>query len=115
MPGWFSPRETVPEVAPAEVHQRQAAGEGLFLLDVREHYEYAEAHVAGSTLIPLGDLAGRLDTLPKDQPIVVICRSGNRSGAATRLLRQRGFATVHNMRGGIIAWVRGGLPVHRGH
>jgi rhodanese-related sulfurtransferase len=96
------------------VQQRQAAGEPLFLLDVREPHEYAEARVPGSTLVPLGQLAYRLEQLPKDRPIVVICRSGNRSGVAIRQLRRHGFTTVQNLRGGLLAWLHAGQPVQRG-
>jgi rhodanese-related sulfurtransferase len=86
----------------------------LLLLDVREPPEYADAHLAGSTLIPLGQLSLRLNELPRDRPIVAVCRSGNRSGVAARLLARAGFPPVQNLRGGIIAWARGGLPLQRG-
>ena len=76
--------------------------------------EYAEGHIAGSTLIPLGQLANRISKLPQDRPIVAVCRSGNRSSVALSVLTRAGFTNVLNLRGGMLAWARGGLPVKRG-
>jgi phage shock protein E len=84
----------------------------VFLLDVREDWEYAAGHIPGTTLIPLGQLQGRLSELPTDKTIVAVCRSGNRSGQATQLLQQSGF-TVHNMQGGMLAWEQARLSVER--
>lgn len=97
------------EIAPSEVSRRLAAGETLFLLDVREPDEFAEARIAGATLIPLGQLARRATEIPRGTPIIAVCRSGGRSGVATDMLRQAGY-NVTNMGGGMIAWVRSGLP-----
>lgn len=80
-----------------------------FILDVREPSEYQQGHIPGVKLIPLGTLASRLQDLPKDQEIVVVCRSGARSGMATQQLRQAGFNAI-NMAGGMLGW-RG--PVER--
>jgi phage shock protein E len=84
----------------------------LFIVDVREDYEYAAGHVPEATLIPLGQLASRLDEIPKDKTVVAVCRSGNRSGQATELLRKAGF-DAHNMSGGMIAWELAGLDIER--
>lgn len=62
-------------------------------------------------LIPLGELNNRLQELPDDQAIYVICRSGNRSQQATQLLVRAGFAQVHNVQGGMLAYEQTGLPV----
>jgi rhodanese-related sulfurtransferase len=99
------------EITPVEVQQRLAQGERLYLLDVREREEYAEAHIPDSVLIPLGQLSRKLSSIPKDSTIIAICRSGNRSGVAADLLRRAGYSTVLNLRGGIIAWARAGLPL----
>jgi rhodanese-related sulfurtransferase len=84
----------------------------VFLLDVREDWEYAAGHIPGTTLIPLGQLQSRLSELPTDKTIVAVCRSGNRSGQATQLLQQSGF-TVHNMQGGMNAWEQARLSMER--
>jgi rhodanese-related sulfurtransferase len=98
------------EITVDEVSRRLAAGERLFLLDVREPEEFAQARIAGSALIPLGQLARRAAEIPRDAPVIAVCRSGQRSGVATAMLRRAGYSGALNMRGGMIAWVRGGLP-----
>ena len=111
---FFNRRADPSELTPADVQQRQADGERLFFLDVREPAEYAEAHIAGSTLIPLGQLAHRISKLPQDRSIVAVCRSGNRSSVALSVLTRAGFTNVLNLRGGMLAWARSGLPTKRG-
>ena len=76
------------------------------VLDVRENDEYKTGHVLNSRLIPLGKLKERIGELEKykDQPIVVICRSGNRSGMAWAMLGKQGFTQSYNLAGGVIAW-----------
>ena len=83
----------------------------VFLLDVREPDEYASGHIAGITLIPMGEVAARLSELPKDKEIIITCRTGNRSGQVADFLREQGFTNVHNMEGGIVAWEEAGYPV----
>jgi len=85
----------------------------VVILDVREPYEYEAGHIPGVTLIPLGELPNRLAEVPTDKPVIVTCRSGNRSGQAVNFLRQQGYTNVHNMSGGFIAWERAGYPVEK--
>jgi rhodanese-related sulfurtransferase len=98
---------------PAEVSIARA-GElreaGAFMLDVREPMEWDEFHMPGATLIPLGQLASRVNELPKDQEIVVVCRSGNRSQEGRDILLRAGFENVTSMSGGMIQWRSMGLP-----
>src|SRR5262245_19611631 len=80
----------------------------VFLLDVREPREYDIARIAGSVLIPLGELPKRLNELPKGPgapDIVVYCKSGVRSAKAVNLMREQGFDRVQNLKGGILAWI----------
>jgi rhodanese-related sulfurtransferase len=86
---------------------------GVFWLDVREQSEYDAGHIPGITLIPTGQVANRLGEIPKDKPVIVTCRSGNRSAQVTKLLREQGFTNVHNMEGGIVAWQGAGYPVEK--
>ena len=95
---------TIPEISPHELKQRMDAGEPFELIDVREPFEYEIARIEGAKLIPLGEIAQRLDDLEREQPIIVHCHSGKRSAQAVRLLQQRGFAKVYNLGGGIDAW-----------
>ncbi len=85
----------------------------VVLIDVREPSEYNAGHIPGVKLIPLGTLPGRVNEIPKDKFVVMTCRSGNRSGQATKFLRDQGFDNVHNMTGGIKAWQQAGFPVEK--
>lgn len=99
--GLFAPR--MPQVSAQEVEQRLQAGQAPFILDVRELSEYKGGHIPGSKLISLGTLGARLQDLPRDREIVVVCRSGARSASATQHLLQAGFQAI-NMAGGMLAW-----------
>lgn len=99
--------DTVDVQTVAEIMNR----DDVVLIDVREQYEYDEAHIPGVTLIPLNSVPQRLDEIPKDKTVIMTCRSGNRSGQATDFLRENGFDNVHNMSGGINAWKSAGLDV----
>lgn len=83
------------------------------VLDVREDKEYASGHIPRAKHIPLGQLAGRIKELDKfkGKPILVTCRSGQRSARACGMLKKAGFETVYNQAGGIIAWERANLPI----
>lgn len=84
-----------------------------FLVDVRRRDEFVGGHIAGATLIPLPELGARLDEIPRDRQVVCVCRSGSRSGSAVKLLTKQGFY-AENLRGGMLAWARAGLPVRTG-
>jgi adenylyltransferase/sulfurtransferase len=94
----------IPEMSPHELKRRMDAGEAFELVDVREPFEYEIARIDGARLIPLGEITEHLDELDREQPIVLHCHSGKRSEQAARLLLQRGFAKVYNLKGGIDAW-----------
>lgn len=88
---------------------------GAFLLDVREPSEWEAGHVEGAVLIPLGQLQSRISELPTDRDILIICRSGNRSGQARDLLRAAGLKRTTSVGGGMNAWSAAGLPVVTGN
>ncbi len=100
-------------VSPFEAQKKLNQKPKPYLLDVRQPEEYRTGHIPGAKLIPLGELRARIDELPKNQEIICVCRSGNRSLSATRLLGGAGFK-AHNLSGGMTAWSRSGLPVTRG-
>lgn len=81
---------------------------GVLVLDVREPDEWAAGHMAGAVHVPLGELDPA--TVPEGTPIVVVCRSGNRSSKAATALQESG-RDVFNMAGGMKAWQQAGLPV----
>ncbi len=91
----------------------------VFLLDVREPFEQYQSKIEceNSKLIPVGELQSRLDEIEsqKDNEIVCLCRSGGRSSEACKLLEEKGFANVKNLKGGINEWAReidDSLPVY---
>lgn len=85
------------------------------LIDVREDKEYANGHIAHSKHIPLGSLAERSAELvkAKNKPVVLVCRSGNRSKKGAIILAKNGFEQVYSMNGGITAWDKENLPLER--
>ena len=96
-----------------EAKERIENGQALVILDVRQPDEYRAGHIAGAKLVPLSELSGRMEELPKDKQILCVCASGARSSAATGQLSSAGF-DVLNMRGGMSGWQRAGYPVKKG-
>jgi adenylyltransferase/sulfurtransferase len=92
------------EITPVELKERIDRGDDLFLLDVREPFEYQICKLEGSTLIPLGEIQRRLVELDSEKEIIVYCHAGVRSARAVGWLYQAGFANVKNLVGGIHAW-----------
>lgn len=88
----------------------------VFVLDVREHEELDEqfGRIEGATSIPLGELKAHLAQVPGDRPVITVCHAGMRSGQATVILRNAGFARVANLKGGMLAWQQMGLPLVAG-
>jgi rhodanese-related sulfurtransferase len=85
------------------------------VLDVREADEYQAGHVLNAKHIPLGKLSERLGELEKyrNQPIVVVCRSGKRSASACATLVKQGYTQAYNLAGGMMAWQKSNLPVEK--
>lgn len=105
-------RRRAPALTPAAAHEALAAGT-LLMLDVREPDEYAAGHVPGARNLPLAEVAAAVDGLrAEDRTPAFVCRSGMRSGTAAAQARKAGL-TVQNVRGGMLAWERAGLPVER--
>lgn len=114
--GFIVYQQTTPTQAayPDEVTVAQAAekrDQGAFILDVRQPEEWQQVHIPGATLIPLGELPNRLNEVPSDRGVVVVCRSGNRSKQGRDILRNAGFTQVTSMAGGVVQWQAQGLPV----
>jgi molybdopterin/thiamine biosynthesis adenylyltransferase/rhodanese-related sulfurtransferase len=93
----------IPQMSVSELKEKRDAGEDVFILDVREPWEYQIAQIGGH-LIPLGELPNRLGELDSSREIVVQCKSGGRSQRAAEFLAQNGFKKLHNLAGGITAW-----------
>jgi rhodanese-related sulfurtransferase len=99
------------KLSPGDVRDALAKDKGLQLVDVRTEGEFGGGHLAGAKNIPLDQIAGRLGDLSKEKPLVVYCRSGQRSAMALNKLRSAGFGQAKHMEGGIMAWRGAGLPI----
>jgi hydroxyacylglutathione hydrolase len=91
-------------VSASELRAELAARETLTLLDVRSVKEWAHDHIPGSVNIPLGELSGRLEELPRDARVATICEAGYRSSLAASLLAREGHSQVVNVAGGMAAY-----------
>jgi rhodanese-related sulfurtransferase len=94
---------SVPEIQVEELKQRLDRGDNLFLLDVRDEYEYEISNIGGH-LIPLPELPKRYKELNARQEIVAVCKMGPRGVKAVEFLQRQGFRKVRNLTGGIHAW-----------
>jgi sulfur-carrier protein adenylyltransferase/sulfurtransferase len=93
----------IPQLSVKELKKRMDAGENLFILDVREPFEYRIANIGGK-LIPQNEVPERIGEIDRNQEIIVQCKSGGRSQRIAEFLKQSGFANVANLAGGILAW-----------
>ncbi|MCQ6557820.1 rhodanese-like domain-containing protein [Paenibacillus mendelii] len=92
------------EITASELETKLRNGEKLQVVDVRELDEWQDGHIAQAKHIALSEITGRLDELDKnDQPIYMVCRSGNRSGKACDFLSAQGYQVI-NMLGGMMSW-----------
>ncbi|MGB2815766.1 MAG: rhodanese-like domain-containing protein [Burkholderiaceae bacterium] len=112
---WWLPFGSVPEVSADELVAmiRKEGSAKPQLLDVRGAGEWGTGHVRGAISAPVTKLGARIDALGLDRtrPIVAMCRTGGRSKVAVRLLQRHGFEGASELRGGMQAWQRAGLPV----
>ena len=104
----------IPDVSPNEV-VILINREHALVLDVRNNDEFATGHITNARQIPLDQLQSRLGELGKfrDKAIVVNCQGGVRSAKACAVLKNQGFSRVHNLKGGISAWIEAKMPVTR--
>jgi adenylyltransferase/sulfurtransferase len=97
----------IKDITPREFVERRAGGADMTLLDVREDWETALAPVPADIVhIPMGQIPDRLAELDPQRETVVICKSGGRSQQVAHYLSSRGFGSVSNLAGGILAWSR---------
>ncbi|MEI7027858.1 rhodanese-like domain-containing protein [Paenibacillus sp. y28] len=91
-------------ISPADIKRRLDAGETLNIIDVREDDEVAQGMISGAQHIRLGDLPDRSREIQRTEEIILVCRSGNRSGRAYEYLESLGFTGLKNMTGGMLEW-----------
>ncbi len=99
------------EITAEELAARLKAGASPRMIDVREPDEFAAAHIPGAENLPLSRLAERYRTLPRDEELILVCRSGNRSGMAQQFLEAQGYRNTRNLIDGMLGWHG---PVTRG-
>lgn len=108
---------TVPVVGYRDIDTAALAEirDSVTLIDVREAHEFTGelGHVPGSRLVPLATVLDASRDWPREHDLVIICRSGNRSGRAAQALAAAGFTRVMNLTGGMLAWNAAGLPIER--
>lgn len=92
-------------VEPAAVDQSST------LLDVREPDEWRAGHIAGARHLPMAEIPARVADLPRDEPVVVLCRRGGRSAQVIAYLQGQGFSNLTNLDGGMQAWAAAGRPM----
>jgi hydroxyacylglutathione hydrolase len=105
------PVQRIELVGPGGLAELLDGPEPPLVLDVRGDGEFAEAHIAGSLHVPYGELARRLDELPRERVLATICKGGKRSGLAASVLQREGFEAIHVARGGVGTWQDEGRPV----
>jgi sulfur dioxygenase len=115
-PGWAPLRYSFAGVWEIDPYGLEELPGPVQILDVREVDEFTGplGHIEGAVLIPLGELAKRLDELRRDRPIIAVCRAGSRSAQATAILQQAGFGKIANLNGGMLRWRAEGHPVEGG-
>lgn len=101
--------EGILDIDPSEVNERSSE---LCLIDVRQPDEFTGelGHIPGAKLIVLDVLPENLNDVPRNKPVIFVCRSGGRSARAAAFAKQNGFENVYNMKGGMILWKEQRLP-----
>ena len=102
-------------IAPVELQKILLAHPGAAVVDVRTPVEFAEVHVPAAQNIPLDVLKPDSLALPKDQPVYLLCRSGQRAAKAWEKFTAANFSQAQVVAGGTLAWIDAQLPVNRGH
>jgi glyoxylase-like metal-dependent hydrolase (beta-lactamase superfamily II)/rhodanese-related sulfurtransferase len=105
---------TSPAVNAIDLEELESRTPSALVLDVREPVEYASGHVPGAINLPQADLADRIEELPRDRPLLLICQGGYRSLRAAQFLKQMAFEQVSTVAGGTAAWVEAGKALDRG-
>lgn len=93
-----------PVITSDELSRRLSAKKAPRMIDVREPHEFASGHIPGAENIPLSRFTAEFSTLPKHEELVLVCRSGNRSGMAQQFLVRQGFTGTRNLIDGMLDW-----------
>ena len=101
------------EVTAQQAQEMLGSGDAV-LIDVREPYEYTEIHAKDAKLMPLSTFPQRLNEIPQDKEVLLICRSGARSAQAAMIAARAGHKRLYNVQGGTLSWVQAKLPTEKG-
>jgi glyoxylase-like metal-dependent hydrolase (beta-lactamase superfamily II)/rhodanese-related sulfurtransferase len=104
----------VEPIPPIDIDALNPDADDVFILDVREPAEYLKGHLPNAVNIPQAELALRLDEIPRDRTVAVICQAGYRSLRAAQFLKQVGLSRLVSVRGGTTAWEDAGKPLVQG-
>jgi len=96
----------VPHISAVELAQRLENGDAIDVIDVREDWERAIVALPFARQIRMIEILTRVDEIPRDRPVVIMCRTGSRSSRTVEMLQSHGFDNVLNLDGGILAWAR---------
>jgi rhodanese-related sulfurtransferase len=113
---WAQPQmvEEPPRISVAEGQGWLQAHDAV-VIDVREPFEYEQVHLPRAVSLPQADVANKIETLPKDRDLLIVCAGGVRSLRVAHYLRWYGFERVTSLDGGTNGWVQAGLPTEGGH
>ena len=98
-------------VASTEAKRLLDQKRNFFLLDVRTPQEFSQAKLKGSVLIPINEIERRVNEVPKNRPILVLCAVGSRSNLVAGFLANKGYGEVYNLTDGLVGWYRNGYPL----
>lgn len=98
-------------VLPGKAQELLQSDDSIVVIDVRTPAEREHVRIADSIAVPLGDILGGRVELPRDKPLMLVCAVGGRSYAAGLYLMNKDYRLVYNLRGGIAAWEKAGLPL----
>jgi rhodanese-related sulfurtransferase len=107
-------KNSIPSVNPKEAWQELATNKSAVFIDVREPWEFSGGHAKGAKNIPLSQLQQRMNEVPGDREVLLICQSGSRSMQAAEFLQHNGIPQVVNVTGGTSIWRLHGLPMEGG-
>lgn len=91
-------------IEPAKLKERLDQGEQITIIDIREDEEVAFGMIPGAIHIPMGNILDRLQEISKTDEVILVCRSGNRSGVVQEYLEKNGYGGLKNMTGGMLEW-----------
>jgi len=101
----------IKEIEASELVQLKEKGNAIRVIDIRQPAELNSGIIPGAEALPMHTIPLRMNELPQDETLIMVCRSGARSAQACMFLQQQGYDNVYNLRGGMMAWSGSGLEI----